>query len=53
MWFAHIAHWIAIDKEIKNQGKENVNRKFANKRYLICNSSIIEFFASKKSFQKG
>jgi len=52
MWFAHIAHWVVTYKEINNQGKENVKRQFANKRSLIYNFSIFEFFVSKDPFEK-
>jgi hemerythrin-like domain-containing protein len=47
----HLTIYKRFQKEINNEGKENVERQYAKKRSLISNSSIFEFFASKDPFK--
>ncbi len=48
----HSTIYKRFQKEINNQRKENVRRQFVKKRFLISNSSIYNFFASKVPFKK-
>jgi hypothetical protein len=47
----HLVIYKRFQKEINNEGKENVERQFANKRFLIFSFSISEIFASKDPFK--
>jgi hypothetical protein len=49
----HSTIYKRFQEEINNWSKKNVERQFAKKRFLISNSSIFEFFASKRCLQKG
>jgi hypothetical protein len=48
----HSIMYKRFQKEINNQGKENVGKQYAKKRSLISNSSIFDFFVSKDPFKK-
>ncbi len=48
----HSTIYKRFQEEINNEREKNVERQFAKKRFLIYNSSIFEFFASKDPFKK-
>ncbi len=48
----HLPIYKKFQEKINNQRKENVERQYAKKRFLISNPSIFEFFASKDPFKK-
>ncbi len=48
----HLAIYKRFQEKFNFQGKENVEKQYAKKRFLISNSSIFEFLTSKDPFKK-
>jgi hypothetical protein len=49
----HLAIYKRFQEKINNQRKKNVEKQYANKRFLISNPSTSKFFASKDPFKKN
>jgi hypothetical protein len=48
----HSTIYNRFQEEINNEREKNVEKQSAKKRFIIYNSSIFEFFASKNPFIK-